>query len=47
MLIVFLAMLAGKLIKYGLFAWLTTRFPERFSNGIGGYFRFLRRGGRA
>lgn len=44
---VFVAMLAGKLIKYGVFAWLATRFPERFSNGIGGFFRYLRRGGRA
>lgn len=44
---VFIAMLAGKLIKYGLFAWLATRFPERFSNGIRGFIRYLRYRGRA
>lgn len=27
---IFLAMLAGKLLKYGVFAWLTSHFPERF-----------------
>jgi len=40
---VFVAMLAGKLVKYGLFAWLATRFPERYRNGIGGFLRFRRR----
>lgn len=37
---VFLAMLAGKILKYGLFAWLAARFPERFSSGIGGFLRY-------
>lgn len=36
---VFLAMLAGKLIKYALFAWAAAHFPERFGNGIGSLFR--------
>lgn len=39
---IFVAMLAGKSLKYGLFAWMATRFPERFSNGVGGFIRFLR-----
>lgn len=39
---VFVAMLAGKLIKYGLLAWLAARFPERFSNGIAGWLRWRR-----
>lgn len=44
--IVFFAMLAGKLIKYALFAWLTIRFPERFGEGVGGIlFRRRRKGG--
>lgn len=29
--LVFLAILAGKTIKYGVFAWGTARFPERLS----------------
>ncbi|MBI4985893.1 MAG: hypothetical protein HZC24_11305 [Rhodocyclales bacterium] len=29
---IFVAMLAGKLIKYGIFAWFASRFPERFAN---------------
>lgn len=33
---VFLAILIDKSPKYGLFAWLTARFPERFNNGNGG-----------
>jgi len=40
---IFIAMLTGKSLKYGLFAWMATRFPERFSNGIGGLLRFRRR----
>jgi membrane protein YqaA with SNARE-associated domain len=40
---IFIAMLVGKLLKYGLFAWMATRFPERFSNGIGGLLGFLRK----
>lgn len=39
---VFLAMLAGKLLEYGSFAWLATRFPERFTSGIGGLLRYRR-----
>lgn len=31
---VFIAMAAGKLFKYGLFAWAAARFPERFRNGV-------------
>jgi membrane protein YqaA with SNARE-associated domain len=41
-LIIFIAMLAGKTLKYGVFAWTATRFPERYSNGIAGFFRFRR-----
>lgn len=37
---VFVAMFCGKLIKYGLFAWAASRFPERFSNGIAGFLRW-------
>lgn len=36
---VFMAMAAGKLLKYGLFAWVAARFPERFNNGLAGLFR--------
>ena len=32
---VFAAMLAGKLLKYGVIAWLTARFPERVRGGLG------------
>jgi membrane protein YqaA with SNARE-associated domain len=39
---VFTVMLVGKLFKYGLYAWLVSRFPERFSNGIGGFFHLWR-----
>ena len=39
---VFAAMLAGKFVKYGLFAWFAARFPERFSDGIGNLFRSRR-----
>jgi membrane protein YqaA with SNARE-associated domain len=31
---VFMGMPAGKSLKYGLFAWLAYRFPERFGNSI-------------
>lgn len=34
---VFIAMLAGKAIKYGLFAWAAARFPERFRDGLGAW----------
>jgi membrane protein YqaA with SNARE-associated domain len=39
---IFVAMLAGKSLKYGLFAWMATRFPERFNSGIAGLLRFRR-----
>ncbi|MFZ2629141.1 MAG: VTT domain-containing protein, partial [Rugosibacter sp.] len=39
---VFAVMLAGKFFKYGAYAWLTASFPERFSNGIGGFFHVRR-----
>jgi membrane protein YqaA with SNARE-associated domain len=35
---VFMAMLAGKLLKYGCYAWLAARFPERFGHGLRGFF---------
>ncbi|MFI4981248.1 MAG: hypothetical protein ACHQIO_12945 [Nevskiales bacterium] len=44
---VFVAMLAGKLLKYGLLAWLATRFPERFGKGLGGFLGFRRQAGRS
>jgi membrane protein YqaA with SNARE-associated domain len=40
--VVFMAMLVGKLLKYALVAWLAARFPERFSNGIIGFLRYRR-----
>lgn len=40
---VFVAMLAGKLIKYGAFAWTASHFPERFGNVLR---RIVRRKGR-
>lgn len=39
---VLVAMLAGKLLKYGLFALLAARFPERFNDGIEGFLRWRR-----
>ena len=39
---VFIALLLAKSLKYSLFAWMATRFPDRFSNGIRGFFRFRR-----
>jgi membrane protein YqaA with SNARE-associated domain len=33
--VVFTAMLAGKILKYGLTAWLASRFPERFFKRLG------------
>jgi len=39
---VFVAIFAGKLLKYGFFAWSVFRFPERFTNGIGGLLRSRR-----
>ena len=35
---IFVAMLAGKLLKYGVLAWLSSHFPERFSDGLRGIF---------
>lgn len=37
---VFIAMLSGKALKYGLFAWLAARFPQRFARGMGNLFRW-------
>jgi hypothetical protein len=42
---IFIAMLLGKSLKYGLFAWMAVRFPDRFSNGMHGFFRFRRQTG--
>ncbi len=36
---VFVSHADRKLLKYGLFAWLVVRFPERFANGLGGLLR--------
>lgn len=36
---VFAAMLLAKLVKYGALAWVTSHFPERFRNGLGGFLR--------
>jgi membrane protein YqaA with SNARE-associated domain len=44
-LAVFAAMFAGKLIKYGIFTWATSRFPERFGDGVRGIFRAKRNAG--
>jgi membrane protein YqaA with SNARE-associated domain len=41
---IFIAMLAGKSLKYALFARMAARFPERFGSGIGGLLRFWPRG---
>lgn len=37
-LAVFIVMLVGKWLKYGSYAWLTARFPERFGHGFRGLF---------
>ena len=37
---VFLAVFSGKLLKYGLLAWLVSRFPARFDSGLAGLFRY-------
>lgn len=42
-LVVFAAMLSGKLIKYGVLAYLVSRFPEQFKNGIGDFLNSWRR----
>jgi membrane protein YqaA with SNARE-associated domain len=42
-LAVFVAILAGKTLKYGLLAWLVSHFPERFTNGFNGFMQRLRR----
>jgi membrane protein YqaA with SNARE-associated domain len=39
---IFVAMFMAKSLKYGVCAWMASRFPERFSNGIGGFLRHLR-----
>jgi membrane protein YqaA with SNARE-associated domain len=31
---IFLAVMTGKLIKYGLIAWLASHFPDRFTDGL-------------
>ena len=36
---VFVAILAGKTLKYLLFAWLAARFPGRIGNGLGALLR--------
>ena len=36
---VFIAMVSGKLLKYGFFAWAAARFPERFGDGIANLFK--------
>lgn len=36
---IFAVMLTGKLLKYGAFAWVAGRFPERFSDGFGNLVR--------
>jgi len=36
---IFAAMLLGKLLKYGFFAWAASHFPDRFSGGLAGFFR--------
>ena len=33
---VFVAMLVGKLVKYGVVTWFAGRFPERFVDGVAG-----------
>ena len=37
--LIFLAVLTGKLIKYGMIAWLTSRFPGRVADGLGALLR--------
>lgn len=39
---VFIALLLGKLIKYGVFAWTASHFPEQVSRGIGRLLRHVR-----
>lgn len=38
---IFIAMLGGKVIKYWLFAWATTRCPKGLGEGIRRYFHLL------
>ncbi|WP_018988285.1 hypothetical protein [Aromatoleum toluclasticum] len=42
---VFVAMLAGKLMKYGTFAWASSHFPERVGKSLGALLRRGRRQG--
>jgi len=37
--LIFLAVLTGKLIKYGIIAWLTSHFPGRFADGLSALLR--------
>jgi membrane protein YqaA with SNARE-associated domain len=37
--VIFLAVLTGKLIKYGFIAWLASRFPDRFTDGLSALLR--------
>jgi len=39
--VVFFAVLTGKVLKYGLIAWLASHFPDRFTNGFNGLLRRL------
>jgi membrane protein YqaA with SNARE-associated domain len=45
--IVFFAVLTGKVLKYGLIAWLASRFPERLTDGLNGFLQkfWLRKNG--
>jgi membrane protein YqaA with SNARE-associated domain len=42
-IVVFIAVLIGKLFKYGLISWLASHFPDKLSHGINGLLRWLRR----
>jgi membrane protein YqaA with SNARE-associated domain len=37
--VVFFAVLTGKVFKYGLISWLASHFPDRFTNGLNGLLR--------
>jgi membrane protein YqaA with SNARE-associated domain len=37
--LIFLAVLTGKLIKYGMMAWLTSRFPGQVVDGLSALLR--------
>jgi membrane protein YqaA with SNARE-associated domain len=38
---IFLAVLAGKMIKYGFIAWVGSHFPDQFMNGLSGLWKKL------